>query len=368
MREVFIERKTAIEAIHFAGHTPLYIETEPERKNQEARDTMDTLIQSADAFVSIFYLSEGRRSQILDGATPIEYELAQFLKRHPGKPILMFRKMQEDAPVSPTMIGWFESNATALEIPIDRFETPHKLYELVRRRLKSKRFAAKTDNAIPAHEFTILYMGPDYVGLVGKLSSVIFTKHKLNIDYISHAAHRGHSTICLSCSPRMLPGDHDPVDSDALRDDLTDEIKADIALAPSQHRWPTTSDPAYPIKIVVNRDSTTRRTRQFFVKLRTIDAPGQLNAVCAQLRDRLFNIDEMHLHPSPPEHKRQTDITLWLSSQSRRNVQREMEDIRGVLQYLVGVRSLDVRVALPDVPVAAGAAGRHANNKFAKTA
>jgi len=362
MREVFIERKTAIEAIHFAGHTPLYIETESEKKDQEARDTMDTLIQSADAFVSIFYLSEGRRAHILGGATPIEYELAQFIERHPGKPVLMFRKIQDDAPVSPVMVNWFEANAKKLTTVIDKFETPHELYELLRRRLRSKHFAAKTDNITPPHEFTVLYMGPDYIGLVGKLAEVIFTKHKLNIDYISHAAHRGHSTVCLSCSPRMVPGGHDSVENATLKEDLLLEIREDIRLAPSESRWPPTSDSSYLPEIVVNRDNTTRRNRQFFVSLRTIDAPGQLNAVCEQLRKRLFNIDEMHLHPSPPEYPRQTDITLWLSSHTRHDAQHEIDNIEGVLQYLVGVRALSVRIARPSSLSAAPRQGRTADD------
>src|SRR5881394_3496307 len=97
MRELFFERKTAIEVIHFAGHTPLYIETEPMVKDVEARETMLSLIQNADGFVSLHYLSEGRRDEeILFNHTPIEFELNEFMRMHPEAPVLLFKRVPDD--------------------------------------------------------------------------------------------------------------------------------------------------------------------------------------------------------------------------------------------------------------------------------
>src|SRR5437588_3901455 len=91
MTELFIERKTAIEVLHFSGHTPLYIETEPIVKDVKAREVMLSLLRDADGFVSIHYLSEGQRNEeVLDNYTPIEFELVEFMKLHPHKPTLLF--------------------------------------------------------------------------------------------------------------------------------------------------------------------------------------------------------------------------------------------------------------------------------------
>jgi hypothetical protein len=347
MRELFIERKTAIEAIHFAGHTPLYIETEPEVRDLEARLAMDSLVDDADAFLSLFYLSEGDKQAALDDVTPIEYELARYLQTHSSKLVLMFRKTHEGANASQRMIHWFDRIARALPIRIHAFETPQDLHGCIRDVLRGKRYVKRADDTDLPFEFTIRYVGPDYIGLIGKLAEIVFTKYKLNVDYISHAAHGGHSTVCLSCSPRKLPGSAESLDDQQFEADLQLQIEADIEKAQTEDRWIPGTDPSFKPKVVVNRDSTGKRRRQFFVNVRTIDAPGQLNAVCKQLRDMRYNIDELQLHPTPPEYPRQTTMTLWLSrlDVNHGEVQKEIDRIEGALQYLVGVRALSIRVA-----------------------
>jgi len=343
MRELFIERKTAIEAIHFAGHTPLYIETEPMVKDDAARATMESLISAADGFLSLYFLSEGTKTAFLGGATPIEYELQRFLDRHPKGPLFMFRKKPGDANFSHTMIDWFKYNAIAADTDVVEFDTPQELHANVRDHLK--RYEPQIDDIDLPYEVTIRYVGADYVGLVGTLAEVIFTKYKLNVDYISHAAHGGHCTVCISCSPRMLPGRPESIDDLELRADLERAVRGDMESAPAEGRWIEGANPKQDPEIVVNIDPTGRRRRQFLVKLRMIDAPGQLNAVCHQLRLLRYNIDELQLHPTPPEYPRQTTITLWLSrvDRHRTDVQREIDRIEGELQYLVGVRSLSIR-------------------------
>jgi hypothetical protein len=347
MRELFIERKTVIEAIHFAGHTPLYIETEPEVRDLAARLTMDSLVDDADAFLSLFYLSEGDKQFGLDGRTPIEYELARYLETHTARIVAMFRKTPEGSNASPVMVHWFEQNARALGTKIHKFNTPQELHASLREVLHGRRYTKREDDRDLPFEFTIRYVGPDYIGLIGKLAEIVFTKHKLNVDYISHAAHGGHSTVCMSCSPRKLPGSAETLDEREFEADLQREIVADIAQAQHEGRWISGTDPSYEPKVRVNKDSTGKRRRQFFVSIRTIDAPGQLNAVCKQLRDMRYNIDELQLHPTPPEYPRQTVMTLWLSRLDVHtgNLRDEFDRIEGALQYLVGVRSLSIRVA-----------------------
>ncbi|HUP60472.1 MAG TPA: DUF4062 domain-containing protein [Thermoanaerobaculia bacterium] len=343
MRELFIERKTAIEAVHFAGHTPLYIETEPQVKDEEARNTMVSLISAADAFLSIYYLTEGTKTPILNGATPIEFELAQFAEHHPGAPVFMFRKGPGHANPSHVMIDWFEYSATALDATREEFDTPQQLHAAVRRALRHH--STQTDDMDVPYEVTVRYVGPDYIGLIGKLTEIIFTSYKLNIDYISHAAHGGHSTVCLSCSPRPLPGRPETVDREQMEGDLKRAVRRDMDSAPAEGRTIAGANLSQEPEIVVDIDPTGKRRRQLLVKIRTIDAPGQLNAVCKQIRDLRYNIDELQMHPTPPEYPRQTTITLWLSRLDghRIEVHREIDRIEGELQYLVGVRSLLIR-------------------------
>src|SRR5689334_3384345 len=185
MREVYLERKTAIEVIHSAGHTPLYIETEPFVKDRDARDTMLSLLKDADGFVSIHYLSQGRpNDEWLDHLAPIQFELVEFMRLHPTAPVLLFRQRADYfvAP-SPQLIDWFNHQAILRKVPIHEFDGSEKLHARLSEELH--RFKAERDDRKPVDRIIIRYLGPDFIGLIALLSQMIFTKYKWNVDYIS---------------------------------------------------------------------------------------------------------------------------------------------------------------------------------------
>lgn len=348
MRELFIERKTAIEAIHFCGHTPLYIETEPEVKDEAARDTMNKLVADADGFISIYYLSEGRRSPILNNLTPIEYELVQFLNVNEGKKApVMFFKQKPDKFVTPSPhLEWFEDMADRLSITPVVFDGPGEIESEVRKALAQ--FKEQKDLACAKTRFTIRYVGPDFIGLIGKLSEVVFTGYRLNIDYISHAARGGRATTYVSCSPRVLRGAAEDIDPLTLQEHMRAIIEEDFRNAGTDddYRLVDGSDLVILPDIKVDRDLTEPRPYQFFTEVRTIDAPGQLTAICKEFRLRHFNIDEFQLRPSPPEHPRQTTMSLWVSKPSKWATDRDEDraELERSLRYLIGVRAFTVRV------------------------
>src|SRR5258708_7296120 len=201
MLELFVERKTAIEVIHFAGHTPLYIETEPIVKDLEARATMLSLLSDSEAFLSLHYLSEGQRDEeILDNHTPIEFELVEFMKLHPHRPILLFQQTpDQDVTPSPNMLRFFRHKAESLKKEIVTFQGPGQLHERLLDALSH--YKGRKDDIRSINSVVIRYLGPDFIGLVGKISEVIFTKHGLNVDYISHASRPRRATRCMSSSP-----------------------------------------------------------------------------------------------------------------------------------------------------------------------
>lgn len=350
MRELFIERKTAIETIHFCGHTPLYIETEPEVKDIAARDTIDKLVADADGFISIYYLSEGKKDRILGYRTPIEYELEQFVELKGREAPVIFFKQKPDRFVVPsrTMEVWFEEKAAELGIEPILFDGPGEMESRIREALGQ--FKEKKDASCSKDRFIIRYVGPDFIGLIGKLSEVVFTGYRLNIDYISHASGGGLATTYVSCSPRVVAGAVEEVNLCRLEEDMRRIIGEELekACSEEEHRFADGSNPkaAPPPSIKVDKDSTRARPYQFFTKVRTIDAPGQLTAICKEFLSNGFNIDEFQLRPSPPEYPRQTTMYMWLSRPAKWSKGRDEDqaELERSLRYLIGVRNFSLRV------------------------
>ena len=191
--ELFLERKTAVEVIHFEGHTPLYIETERDVGEKLAKKTMLSLIADADALVSIHFLTAGRKFPMLRQLTPIEFELEEFRRLRKGKPIFIFRRTQEDTLPNPTMLQYFDDVAKAIGIAPIPFQRPEDLQRKLRNALSA--YEHEADDEQPPYRVTVRYVGPDFIGLIAKISEVLFTICKFNIDYISHASQGGHATI-----------------------------------------------------------------------------------------------------------------------------------------------------------------------------
>jgi predicted amino acid-binding ACT domain protein len=346
MTELFIERKTAIEVLHFAGYTPLYIETEPIVKDVEARHVMLSLLRDADGFASIHYLSEGQRSEeILGNYTPIEFELVEFMKLHPKKtPILLRRRPDDEVVPSPSMIQFFKHKADALKTPIVEFRTPSELHERLLAAVSHSR--VKPDVIALDSVLVIRYLGPDFIGLVGKVSETLFTKYRLNIDYISHASHDGVATLCLSCSPRDVEPRVSTEYGELVRADVEAAINVTLASEVAAKRVRVHLPKANnTFTLTVDVRKVQPKPPQFYVEIRTIDAPGQLNAICKVFRDRRFNIDHLQQRPTPAEYARQATSVWWLSKPSsrQRDQRADLASIEAALQYLVGVRSFSIK-------------------------
>lgn len=421
IKELSWERKIAVETIHDSGHTPLYIETEP-RDRKQAKERMDALIGRADGFLLLLYLSTGRPDPKLEidlirPPTPIEYEYKKFCEKHLDKQnrLILRKKTDDTVNVSNQLRDWFD-NLKGENLPTDEFDTPEQLISLIKDWLMDKQ---KDKEEFDKLGFIIQYTGPDYIGLIAKISEVLFSKYTLNIDYISHASRSNRSTIYISCSSLKetnieekylfswddIPGNDngrlieflkkrfgiDLIDAkiekieegrtirssfknnfpslklnddktkvsleiDDMRTDefiartengklniyeekfikhleriLDEEIDKDIKLAIEDGRASeevkldgeekklnvkSVQASEKPFQIGVHQDPGKSPDYQYYVELRTINAPGQLNAVCNVLRDANYNIDEIVLKPTEKEHRRQTTISLWLSKKS----------------------------------------------------
>jgi hypothetical protein len=350
MRELFFERRIVIEAIHSAGHTPLYIETEPYVKDEKARDTMNRLVADADGFISLSYLSLGKQDKkLLNNLTPIQYELELFLKcRKDEKAPVIFLREEPDHHVKPSqnLLDWIEENEGILKTETKIFKNPEDLEKKIEDVLKDYEKKVDITNAKP--KFIVTYVGPDFIGLIGSLSEIAFTNYGLNLDYISHASTGKKATTYISCSRRTL------VKNIRDENDLKKKLKRDM-----QRTLPRIIEDAKRNKLLdeninpkfdidVSEDYSHPQPYQFFTIVRTIDAPGQLNIVCKELRAKKFNIDEFQLRPSSPEHHRQTTMTMWLSRiKDEKDVEKCKEDYLAELErtfrYLTGVRSFEIR-------------------------
>jgi len=348
--ELFLERKTAVEVIHFEGHTPLYIETEREVRDKVAKKVMLSLIADADALVSIHFLTAGRKFPVLRLLTPIEFELEEFRKLHKGKPIFIFRRTQEDTAPNPTMLRYFDDVAREIGVTPIVFQRPEDLQKKLRNELRA--YEHEVDDVQPPYRVTVRYVGPDFIGLIGRISELLFTKCKFNIDYISHASQGGHATVCLSCSPRRLPDSMATIDKRRLRKALLLELRRDCELAKHENRLIGTAAGELEPDVVVDLDDACATRSQLFMEIRAIDAPGQLNAVCRVLRAHDYNIDELQLHPTAPEYYRQTTMILRLSKQDGTlpNWPSELEGIESALRYLVGIRAITTKHVVENVP------------------
>jgi hypothetical protein len=348
--ELFLERKTAVEVIHFEGHTPLYIETERDIGEKLAKKTMLSLIADADALVSIHFLTAGRKFPILRLLTPIEFELEEFRRLRKGKPIFIFRRTQEDVSPNPTMLRYFDDVAKEIGITPILFQRPEDFQKKLRDVLGA--YEHEADDEKPPYRVTVRYVGPDFIGLIAKISEVLFTVCKFNIDYISHASQGGHAIVCLSCSPRRLIPGMASIDKRRLRKVLLLALRHDCDAAKDDNRLIGTAAGELEPDIVVDIDEAGGTRAQLFVEIRAIDAPGQLNAVCRVLRAHDYNIDELQLRPTPPEYYRQTTMTLRLSKKDGTlvNWPSELEGIESALRYLVGIRAITTKHVIENVP------------------
>jgi predicted amino acid-binding ACT domain protein len=199
------------------------------------------------------------------------------------------------------------------------------------------------DNNAPKNvsRFIFRYTGPDYVGLIAKISEVVFGL-SLNIDYISHAARSGLSTIYMSCSTYAARKDEGAFRRH-LEKVVHKAIKKDLAVAKAEGRDFAKTGKEH-VSISVDPDHEPSLPYQFYVELRTIDTPGQLHFICKVIRDTIkYNIDEIVLKPTQREHERQTTMSFWLSKRDSigsGHPSHELMELELQLRALIGVQSL----------------------------
>jgi len=358
MDELFIERKTAIYAVHFAGHTPLYIETEPFEKERAQRERMDSMIENAEALITLFQHTEGHSWKELGNRTPIQYEFLKFREKHPNSPVFVFRKQPDRVleRLGDKVEEWFKIEIDNLVV--QRFSRQEELIEEIIECLTP--LPKDSESLINRMRKIIRYTGADFLGLIECISEVLHGKG-MNIDYISHASRGGKATLYISCS--IADKDRSKVPTDETLEDLLgislnkafDEAKSHNLTIPGAENK---AKPYKPVQ--VEEDHVPLPEWQFCMELRTIDAPGQLNAVCKVLKDNRFNIDELILKPTEKEYERQTTMNFWLSKMGEKTArpgtanssgcQTELGKLETAVSLLVGVRAFSIKVVKCSCP------------------
>ncbi len=339
IRELQMERKTAVDSIHLAGHDPVYIEAEPIVKDKRAKTTMDLMLQRSAALVCVCYLSLGKKEPILGRRTPVEYEISTFRRMHPEGPIFIFTKdvdryIQKD----PSLEDWIQSQKSK-GVKITQFEASVNLSEGIVKCLQD----FPPGKTVPSYSRkAIHYEGPDYVGLIEIISETLFSEFGTNLDYISQGARAGLATVLFGCSFR----DKTPANSRTIQRKLRQAVLEDIRRETESQKLLASRMNSYKVRIRVEEDDSWRPSAEFFVQIRTIDTPGQLNAVCKVLKKLRFNIDDVTLRPAEVEYPRQTLVTLWISSAEEREEPTPilaLARLEWAVRDIIGVRSFSIR-------------------------
>lgn len=352
MQEMAWERKVVVETIHFAGHTPLYFEREPRAEDVKAKLVMDELIERSDVLLQMYYLSLGVPQEHLGGQTPLWYEFNQFFKKKsPHKPFILLRKIP---PPGVSVSGDLEEVIKLLSaragVCVHEFRTEDELTHLVLEYIRELHLPQ--DELCHRHGLIIRYSGPDYIGLIEVLSDVIFHRLLLNIDHIAHAARGGLATIYVACSPREELGNPPNEYRDMVKEELLLRLKADIdsAINERRHVIEPERSPTLSPTIAVDFEVMLPEAYKYYLEVRHIDSPGQVNAITYVLKDLQFNIDDLQLLPAGQGHERQKILRMWVSKfRSEREEYDLNEDneqlliLEGELRKLIGVRSVSVQ-------------------------
>lgn len=350
MEELRAERKAVIDALHFTGHTPLFIENEPTVRDQEAREIMEKMIDDAEAMIFLYFVTLGADDPILDNRAPIKFELQEFKARHPGGRIFMFHKEVDPHLRLPELMGWVdrELDDERCEVSKHIFRRTEDLAQQVAR-LTADLPRTETDEE-HLERFIVRYDGPDFSGLMERASERLSQLHRLNIDYISFAGRSGVATMNIFCS--RDPGPNRSSDASVegrraeLEESLAEVLAQEVDKAKEDGRMVDGSQATRP-QVLVNKDQSRQPRFQIYLEVRTINAPGQLYALTRAMADQGFNIDELLLKPAGQEHARQTWLNFWVSKNaigSISELEHELLRLESSLRHLVGVRTFSTRV------------------------
>ena len=346
MDELRSERQAAIDAIHLSGHTPHYIEKEPDLENEKTKEVIDRLIDESDAMVLIYFLTAGAPRPYFQNRTPTLYEFHEFRRKHPKAPVFLFKKEYDELLPSNSLRREFKEYESKKHkgIYFKKFKYPEQLAKYVATQLKKHSSLKGPDKK---EKLIVRYQGPDFIGLMERTSGVLATKFRINVDYISFAGRGGVSTFYLSCSRQLLSETSFEKEVPRIKSALEQILRNEFEAAKLDGRVLPGADPKANIVFSVDRDNVTEPKYQLLLDIRTINVPGQLHAVCRVLRDLDFSIDELNLKPAPQEHDRQTILELVISN---RDIKRERDlriailQLESALKHLVGIRTFSTRV------------------------
>lgn len=344
----FAERKAAINAIHVAGHRPLFIEAEEYRATpDELREKMDRMLEQADLFVGIYGDSLGENETALD-YKPVLYELktmAESLGEAATERMLLFAK-KDQSPDSRSAVDVL-AKVKGLNAPTI-FERPHELTGVIFEEMcgfEPKEPEWREQSRI---QVEVEVSAQDVPGLLGAISEYFYAEYGMNVDQVAGSSWTERAVLHLSLSlgeggrsHRTGGGFPRPRNEGGSvpQKEFEERLRKDLA-----ERCETSKR---NIKVYATEAGPPREKGQgyFFVDLRTIDTPGQLNAVCKAVKETELSIADVHLTPSPMEFPRQTSLSMRIALDGDREVsmRRQFMELETRLRDLPGVMAIDTR-------------------------
>lgn len=352
MNELEPERKAVIDSLFISGCTPVYFESLISAyDDRKAKKEMDEMVAEGEALILIYPRWKGKSRKMLKGQTPTQYEFGKFYQkikregRDIGTYIHVFRKSVITESEMDSFMDKF-SDVKAIEYD-NHVNLAGFSYDLGRR-LRGRR-DDKAGEILGS--VVVRYNGPDFRGLLETLSDMLYrgvpqddrTRYVANLDQISFASGAGVATLYISCS---FVAENVP-DLRHLSEFLNAGMHRQIAEAKKDYRLPRKV--RVPRKlIIVSHGENESPPYQLYLEVRTIDQPGQLNAVARILRQGKYNVDELQLKPAEKGYPRQTLMALWISKErgqsSPDELERELVMIETAIRELAGVRSFSLTV------------------------
>lgn len=342
-----VERKAVIDVVHTLGHSPIFIEAEQMKIGEESKALMDNMINRADCMVIVIGDDIGVPDENLGGVPPFIYEISQFRNRlmnldkaentdyKNGVRCLVFQQtdfkgramLKAESEVSITMAKQGEESSFEDFEFHDYDDLAAKVHESIQDYWGESSYVG---NSI-THRLTISWSGLNQHGMLGKITSLLFTEHNLNVVRVSASSIDGNASINISVSP----WNNSDVPEEKLLEQRIRETFSDSEIENN-----ISETHINQIKVSINRDSPKPK---FYFELRVLDVPGILNALCKVLFDQKMDIDDIRQRPILDGHKNQSIIILSLIPINNLG---EDEAVRAYLQLesrlrnLVGVRAI----------------------------
>ncbi len=342
INEIRQARKAVIDTVHNNDHIPVFLEEVLETKEVKVKDKLmiDALLESSDALVLIYYISLGFKESVFDNLTPIQYEFQQFKKIKPNAPCLLIGQIADPSKnAEQGLIEWVTMISDNENVSHDEYGNPNDLSVKVNEWIQSLELNSMSTGS--SDKMIVRYNGPDYLGLLSKITEILFCNFALNIEYISFAAKYGKATFYITCSQgsKLVNKERlaDTLQTEIERESKGNEIKTSTTIVRGSDL----------LNVQIDNEAEVIKQYQYYLEIRTLNVPGQLSAISKILRDLDFNIDELSLKPTEKEYKGQTTITIWVSHLYDVNINvtsSEMTRLDTLINGLAGVRSLYIKL------------------------